>query len=224
MRRRRSRSQFHEPSLVPLADMLTNTVGIMVFILIFTVLAAGGVVMVKRLPREHSTEAEPLRFMCRAGRILPLNDDALIDQFLKPLGRPTSYNAVDAWIKAFNVRQVEDEFFLAKGEGEAIYSTIIIPASVSLDLTITFTARTGVGETVTDIEQSNSRFRQILQSYEPKKRFVHFIVYPDSLDLFFKARSIAVENMHFGYGWRPQKDGEPYRLGLSGSGLPPQEQ
>ena len=36
--RRRLRAPFHDTSLVPMADMLTNTVGVMVFILIFTVL------------------------------------------------------------------------------------------------------------------------------------------------------------------------------------------
>lgn len=80
MRRSRRRAQFHEPSLVPLADMLTNTVGIVVFILIFTVLTAGGVVIAKRLPMEHPTEAEPAWFVCRNGRVFPMRHD-LMERF-----------------------------------------------------------------------------------------------------------------------------------------------
>jgi hypothetical protein len=217
MRRRRSRTQFHEPSLVPLADMLTNTVGIMVFILIFTVLTAGGVVLVKRLPREHSTEAAPLYFVCTGGRLFHLNDDESISQFLKPLGQVTSFEAVDGWMRRFNARQVEGEFFVAKGEGEAIYSNDILTRSVRLDLTVVFLPRDAAGETEKEIEQHNSRFRQILRGYQPEARFVYFIVHPDSLDLFLKARSIAIQDMHFGYGWMPLRAGEPVRFALSRS-------
>ena len=77
MKRRRRKMQFHEPSLVPLADMLTNTVGIMVFILIFTVLTAGGATLLRRLPIEHP-EPDVNRqeyYYCTQGKLYPIRDD-----------------------------------------------------------------------------------------------------------------------------------------------------
>jgi hypothetical protein len=56
MRRTHLRRNSHEPTLVPMADMLTNTVGIVIFILIFIVLATGGVGVAKGLPRKLSPE------------------------------------------------------------------------------------------------------------------------------------------------------------------------
>jgi hypothetical protein len=217
MKRRRSRAHFHEPSLVPLADMLTNTVGIMVFILIFTVLTAGGVVVVKRLPMEQRTEARPLHFLCTKGRILPLNLGPMTNQFLEPLGKPGSYDAVAGWIKKFNARQVEDEFFVAKGEGEAHYSDNYFSRSVELELAVAFTPRDGQGETIEEMKKPNSRFRQTLQSNQPKDRFAYFIVQSDSLDLFAQARSVAIRELGFGYGWMPLKAGEPVRVALTGT-------
>ena len=56
MIRRRVRPQFHEPSLVPMADMLTNTVGVVLFILIFTVLTAGAAVVINELASRRETD------------------------------------------------------------------------------------------------------------------------------------------------------------------------
>ncbi len=222
---RRHRAKFHEPSLVPLADMLTNTVGIMVFILIFTVLTAGGVVLVKRLPVEHSTDALPFHFLCEGHRVLPLDASALIEEFSKPLGKPGSYGAVEGWLKKFNSREISNEFFVIKGEGESHYSEDWFSRSVSLELVATFTAREGTGFDLADLGRPDSRFREILKKVRPAERFVHFFVRPDSLDVFFKARSIAMDEMGFGSGWLPLGPEAGIRFSLSGGGsIEPLEQ
>jgi hypothetical protein len=182
--------------------MLTNTVGIKVFILIFTVLTAGGVVIAKRLPLERSTAARPLTVVCAGGRILPINE-GLIDQFLKPLGRP-SWDAIDGWIERYNAQRIEDEYFIVKGEGKANYWGL----GVSLDLAVMFTPREGKGETSADLRLAGSGFRQFLGGHQPKDRFIYFLVQPDSLDAFAAARAVAVE-MNFATGWSPQRDKEP---------------
>ncbi len=69
MRRRRAES-FEQPSLVPMADMVTNTVGIMLFILIFVSLSAGGTVIAKHLPRERHTNARIVWMFCSGGRVI----------------------------------------------------------------------------------------------------------------------------------------------------------
>ncbi|MCI0356161.1 MAG: hypothetical protein L0099_14150, partial [Acidobacteria bacterium] len=152
------------------------------------------------------------------GRVLPVNRD-LIDQFLKPLGQPGSYGAVDRWVKKYNERQIEDEHFVVKGEGSAFYGFL----TVSLNLAVTFTPREGKGETPAEARQAGSRFRQFLKGYQPKDRFIHFTVQPDSLDAFMAARAVAAE-MGFGVGWMPLPDKEPLGFSVSGGGIKPREQ
>jgi hypothetical protein len=203
--------------------MLTNTVGIIVFILIFTVLTAGGVVLAKRLPMEHETSAEPMHFVCLGGRIMPINDD-LTEDFVKPLGKPTSYYQVDAWIGRFNARRMEDDYFVLTGEGEVERFDLGFYKSASLDLTVVFTPKENAGETVQQLKSDGSRFRQTLRAGAGKNRFVHFMVSPDSLEVFDTARAIAIAEMSFGTGWRPMNEDKRIRFNLTGRGSKAAEQ
>jgi hypothetical protein len=110
--RRRQKPGFHEPSLVPMADMLTNIVGVTLFILIFTVLTASGAIVRKRLPIEHATKAKPTAFLCAFGRTTPIDVDQTIEEFIRPLGTTiTSSNAQD-WFKRFKERRLETGSFV----------------------------------------------------------------------------------------------------------------
>lgn len=218
MSRRRPRSRFHEPSLVPLADMLTNTVGIMVFILIFTVLTAGGVVVAKRLPLEHATQAKPVYCLCAGGRLIPMTQSALIDQFVDPLGRPTSYYAVDGWVKKFNAQRIEHEDFIVTGEGKANFVDLGFYKSASMSLAVIFTPREGRGETIAELRLETARFRQVLSQHDNRERFIYFLVRPDSLEVFDAARAIAIDEKQFTTGWGPLDIKDPVRFSISGGG------
>lgn len=209
MRRRRIRdSQFGEPSLVPMADLLSNTVGAVVFILIFTVLAAGGVVILKRLPLEHSTKAKPLNFYCVNGRIIPLDNSGLSKKLNEKWGRPYSIFAVRSWFNSFNNLEVEDEYFIARGESKMISGTP--------DLSILFIPKEGKGETKEELGREDSEFRKLLAEKNSEDYFVHFLVKPDSLDIFYKAREIASEKMKYGSGWSPVGQDDRLRFGSYG--------
>jgi hypothetical protein len=212
MRRKKRRTTFYEPSLVPLADMLTNTVGIIVFILIFTVLVAGGVVVAKRLPIEYSTEAVPTHFLCSGGRILPMDVDTATDDFLSKVGRPTSFHGMYSWLDKFKAHRYEDEYFVVTGTGEIMDFGF----SRQADVTWEFSPKEGKGETVQELANDMSRFRQLLKARNTQKDFVHFLVRPDSLDVYLAARSLATEQMGFGTGWVPLNEKEPVRFGTGG--------
>lgn len=202
------RARFHEPSLVPLADMLTNTVGIVVFILIFTVLATGGAMVTKRLPMERASEAQPVRFLCVNGRVLPLDLETLVDKFLAPLGEPKAQTASDflRWRNSFNSHTLEDTYFQVLGKSDMY----------SIDLE--FSPRPNVGDLLEDLEQPYSVLRQTLIKYTSSQRFAYFIVADDSIEVFVKARQIATKELGYGYGWRPTERNQPYQVSLGGSG------
>lgn len=215
MRKRRARAQFDEPSLVPLADMLTNTVGIVVFILIFTVLTAGGVVLAKRLPLERKTDAKPLHVFCAGNRVLPLPVDELFDEFFDPLGRPRGYFGVPDWVRKVETRKLENEYFEVTGDAQPSYHELAFGYSVSIRLTLVCLPKAGTGESAAELTRPASRLRQRLAAAQASGRFVHFFVRPDSLEAFEAARAVATE-MNFGTGWRPVELDKPVRFGQSG--------
>jgi hypothetical protein len=194
--------------------MLTNTVGVMLFIMIFTVLTAGGAVVARRLPMEHDTNAKPLFFVCVRDRLLPV-PDAIGAKFLEPLGKPKSYDEVGAWVQRYNARRIEDEYFVITGKGDARYMDLGVQKQASLDLSIWLTPKEGAGATVADLQDADARFRQILREYQPKDHFVYFLVYPDSLTIFEKAREAAIQ-MNFGTGWDPRGHDDRVSFCLTG--------
>lgn len=211
---RRRRAAFHEPSLVPLADMLCNTVGIIVFILIFTVLTAQGALLPKRLPIEHKTTAERAIYVCYQGRLLPLDENGLADRIGKSIPHfQLTYDNVDSWIQTVNGLRVEDDYFALTCDASVDYSVGRIA------ITSCFTPKDGAGESLVNLENANGVFRTFLHSKDPTKRYIFFLVYPDSLEVFEKARSIARE-MHFETGWGAHDKG-PLLFGTNGSDTPP---
>ena len=225
MRKRSTHSKEQEPSLVPLADMLTNTVGILFFILIFTVLATGGVVVTKRLPMEQSTDAKPLEFFCSDGRIVPL-DANLMGRFLNPLGQLTSFDEVENWVKKFNERTIENDFFVVTGKGEAVYSgNYFSRRTARLILSLHYSWKEGTGEIDSEVQEPSSQFRKILKEHDHKKWFVNFNVHPTCINLFETTRSLAME-MEYKTGWTPMsKNTVVFNIaGPSGTGTPSRPQ
>jgi hypothetical protein len=204
MRRRRKTTEVVEPSLVPMVDLLSNTVGALVFIMIFTVMTASGVVVLKRLPLEHSSSAEPANFLCEKDRVFPLDNEELGSKLNKRWGRPTSLFDIYSWIARYDGIEVEDDHFTARGESSVTYSTYSISTI--------YTPKPGGGYAKDEIQNLNSAFRQRLAGLNPKSKFAHFFVRPDGIDSFLAARKIAADEMGFATGWMPLDTSQPLRF------------
>jgi hypothetical protein len=204
MKLRRKPAEVVQPSLVPMVDLLSNTVGALVFIMIFTIMAASGVVVLKRLPLEHSTSAEPANFLCEKDRIFPLDNEELGLKLRKKWGRPTSIFDIYSWIARYDGIEVEDEHFVARGESSVTHG--------SYSISILFTPRPDGGYPKAEIQSPGSAFRQRLAALNSKSRFVHFFVRPDGIDSFLLARKIAADEMGLGTGWMPLDTSQPLRF------------
>lgn len=187
-----------------MVDLLSNTVGALVFIMIFTVMAASGVVVLKRLPLEHSSTAEPANFLCEEDRIFPLDNEELVSKLRKKWGDPTSIFDIYSWIARYDGIEVEDDHFIARGESRVTYSTYSISTL--------YTPKPEGGYSTDEIQNLNSAFRQRLNGLNSKSRFVHFFVRPDGIDSFVLARKIAADEMGFATGWMPLDTSEPLRF------------
>ena len=206
MRRDRRGAAFEEPSLVPLADMLANTVGVMVFIFIFTVITAGGASVLKMLPLERPSDLGFLTVVCSGDRVLPLDQNALIEEFLRPLGQPTP-ETWEQWLEKLPQHRLQREDVDVSGE-------------IGNGLVFTFQPHLERGENANILKRPRSRFRIFLKRFKPEERFIHFLVYPDGLHAFQEARAIALEN-RFATGWLPMETDGLIRFGKGGNGRSP---
>lgn len=211
MRRRFKRPHFTEPSLVPMADMLTNTVGIIIFILIFTVLTAGGALIAKRLPMERATKAQSLDFFCAGNRVLPMDSNRLAEEFARPFERTVRSWNMDDWISRFNERKIEDEYFEVTGNAMGFAAINFFRVAV------VFTPKPGKGEIATEMRSPDSRYRQVLKKYQPSTHFVNLFVRPDSIAAFEAARAEAAQ-MGFSVGWWPLDEKDPARISMTSGG------
>lgn len=212
MRTKRAGKKFHEPSLVPLADMLTNTVGIVLFILVFTVLTTGGVVLAKRLPMEQSTEKKPLMVVCAGGQVFPKAED-LEDRFFKPLGQPTQWS-INSWLEGLKKHKLEDKYFVLTGEAsDGILGMV--------NATLICTPQANRGEAVTRLPHQDSDYQRLLREHSPEKWFVYYLVRPDSMEAFAVARNLAMQQFGYSVGWNPLGPRDPVRFSLTGGGRTP---
>ena len=206
MTRRRRAELFEQPSLVPMADMVTNTVGIMLFILIFVSLSAGGVVVSRHLPRERATHSRPVWLFCSAGKIVSFDAEGLGSQMAKRIGEPS--NSV-VWARAYSSQRILTSSVEATGQAEAGYG--------GLRQSVVSRPRPDRGDDEAAIKNSASAFQKLLAEKSTSGEFLYFFVSPDSVRLFRAARDLATQ-YGFSVGWTPASPGGPAVISLSGNG------
>jgi len=217
MRRRVASSPEKVSGLVPMADILANTVGIILFILAFTVLHTGGVLIPKRLPMEREdADRKPVYFVCYEKRLLPL-DGNLRDKLFKGLGTPT-YETAESWVARFNRARVEDGFFTVEAGGEARFNRGAYQSIAELVLFASYKPKADVGDTQEGLRGESSLFNARIKGLSKDGRFLYFIVYPNSIELFREARDYAESQYGIASGWSPATEGEPITFDLSGNG------
>jgi len=217
MRRKKRRQGFFEPSLVPMADMLCNTVGITVFLLIFTVLTAGASVTPKRLPYEHAPKANDVSdFVCFGNRVLPLDVATLERRFAKVVHRPSelTFDNIDGFLQRLNAASVQDKYFTLSMNGQLVNAN----GGEALETSTLVQAKGNVGDPIPSLTKNDSLFKSQLNGSNPKEKFVFFFVYPDSIKAFEAARDIA-NQMHFETGWGDLPQGQPLTFGSGGRAM-----
>jgi hypothetical protein len=214
--KRRQVALFEQPSLVPMADMLTNTVGIMLFILIFASLSAGGAVISKRLPREKPTSASAVWMYCSGGRMVHFEPNPLSERMMKNVGKPTFSTATE-WARKFSAQTIETDQLQVSGEAKAEFQGGFFQQSVHFDVSIAIRRRENQGDDQAAVMNPDSAFNRLLALKDTKGNFFFFDVDPDSIPLFRAARDKAVK-AGFNVGWSPVEKGEPARIGLTGNG------
>lgn len=212
----RAHGQGFAQSMVPMADMLTSTVGVVIFMLMFSVLAAGGATALKRLPMEHETDASPEHFVCTQGKVYII-DRTLAAAFVERAGplreAVQSLQAFNTWAERFRG--------LTETNGDTVVTATARLQEVSRGYlphaAVHYKLRPGGGEGTAMIGGEGSRYRKRLASLDAHKSFAHFIVMPDGIDAFSRAREVALQQ-GLRTGWTPQSDDGAVSLSVLGGG------
>ncbi len=214
MARRSQKKHFYEPSLVPLADMLTNTVGIMIFILIFTVLTAGGAMVYKRLPLEHETDLKKAAYyICTDSKIFPLRHE-LVDKLLESVGKPErSKKGFEEFSKKADGAKVADEFL-------QLVLSVAVEQDINvtrLNYSLTCIPLSQAGIKIFELTRQHSFYLSDLELLKPEETAMIYCVMPNGIEIFHAAREIALKK-GFAANWRAQPEGDPISFTLGGGG------
>ncbi|WP_298615353.1 hypothetical protein [uncultured Thermosynechococcus sp.] len=202
MKRSRTRPQVQAPSqnLDSFLDVLTNTVGVMIFVCLFASLTAAVSPALVRTPIARETRKQVYFFECRENRALPLEEDQAreaIDRHLRHITENpfADLRQIQEQLEAFHhrTRYYDVRLRLVRSQGQPILQTLFEPRD-----------RTA-GEPLSTLEKPTSNFRRTIDRLSPSQHSLVFFVRPDSFDCFRAARAIAWRS-GFDVGWEPMAE------------------
>lgn len=186
--RRRPVTRPQVQNLDSFLDIMTNTVGVLVFVLLFVTLAAADATILVRTPLWAETEKEPVYFEAVDGRLIHMEmqeGHARVRAFVQGLPEIRWYNY--QWV----VDRMEK------------WSTSTGNYTVDLrGWSIRYRAHEGAGESAKAVKDTASAFQRVLREMDPEREYAAFLVRPDGLEAFRAARKIATKR-GFSSGWEP---------------------
>ncbi|MGF1541232.1 MAG: hypothetical protein ACFCU5_12400 [Pleurocapsa sp.] len=212
-------------------DILTNTVGVLMFISLFVTLIAVESDAIIQTPLASETKKTPRFFELREGKLTYIDDQKVGDEMEKLIGNLPSCNQPD--ISPYDNLQGSQEYIRRmadyrscvqsragrlvnfKTETDYYYVTMTNPATFSL---LYEPIPTKAGEDKEQIALQQSVFNGVLQKLNPNQEYLAFIVRPDSFATFRAARKQAWEQ-GFEVGWEPHSEELPITFGSGGRAI-----
>jgi len=152
-------------------------------------------------PKPAITGSTPYRFLCRNGKIFPLDDDGL--------KKKVSSTLTKAGIKPNKDSEYDAKKFLGVVNGNKLGTKFFsLLAREDKDKVIRFSVdkKDQNGENESQVIKSGSQYTKILSGLDPRKNYLLFEVFPDSFEVYLSARNLANERQFPG-GWKPAHRG-----------------
>ena len=152
-------------------------------------------------PKPAPPKAKPFRFLCRNGKIYPLDDPRLISrvtQEIKKAGiNPNKAKEYDGKkiLAHFAKAKPGDPFFLAKPRIDANKRIIF-----------ELQKKSAAGEDEETLVKPTSKYLAALKGISPKTHYLQFEVFEDSFAAYLAARDLASKR-NFPAGWKPVSRG-----------------
>ena len=229
--RSRRRNNHVTQNLDSFLDILTNTVGVLMFISLFVTLIATGSSPKTRVtiqtPLASSTDKDSLWFELNGNKISYLDLREVREKELELSGNLPNCNKPSSNPNAsdYASRQSNYESCLLSVLGRQTnfrastdnYQISTVDRGVSL---LFDPLSEDIGETSSQLTAANSAYRQVLSQFNPNKDYLVFIVRPDSFEAFRAARKQAWD-AGYEVGWEPQTQDAPIKIRtILGSELP----
>jgi hypothetical protein len=211
-------------------DVMTNTVGVLMFVSVFVSLIAVESDAIIQTPLASETKKIPRFFEIREGNLTYIDDQKVGSEMEKLIGNlpscnqpNSSYGSSPSSQQYLNdvsdyrscVQSRTGRLVNFKTETDYYYVTMTNPATFSL---LYEPIPTKVGENKDQLAQKKSVFNGVLQKLNPNKEYLAFIVRPDSFAAFRAARKQAWAE-GFEVGWEPHPDELPITFGSGGRAI-----
>ena len=210
-------------------DILTNTVGILMFIGVFVSLVAVEASTIVRTPLVKPSRKTPYLIELRNNSFIDLEHyfptvQTELETFINGLpncrepSRPYSNSlyALETYLNELRAYRRCTEGVARKVSN---FEVVTNPYRVSFDFIegdrIYQPRTTEIGESPEEVKQADSNFQQRLSQLDPQQHYLAFIVRPDSFSVFRQAREIAW-NQGFEVGWEPYPSQDPIVFGSRG--------
>lgn len=227
MRRRRQRKPIlPTQNLDSFLDILTNTVGVLMFISLFITLVAVEAGDIIRTPLVSYSRKNPYFFEVRNDKIIYINDQEINRQIgylvdsLPECSRPNIPSNLDVYSYQYYLDEIQ-EFTNCR---ENLVQQIQSFRGQTDNYTVRFydanaliyePLSSKVGESKEEISGDESQFSQILEQLNPQTDYIAFIVRPDSFAAFRTARNEVLDR-GFNVGWEPHESDNPIVFGSGG--------
>ncbi len=187
-------------------DVMTNTVGVLIFVLMFVTLAAADATVLVRTPLRSETGKHPVFFEVSGGRVIHLEPEGSdqVDAFFVSLPRITWYN-MDRVLTRVYAFQAGTPNYEIDFSGSLLLST----------LGVRWRARPGAGETARAVKDTASAYQAVVRGLDPDTAYLAFIVRPDGMEAFRAAREIG-RRRGLDSGWEPFEQERELIFGSSG--------
>jgi hypothetical protein len=230
MRARRIRKNNHPgQNLDSFLDIMTNTIGVLMFVSIFVSLLTAEAGTVIRTPLRSETSKVGKFFEIRNNQVFYLSDSKLqteIDKIVATLPTcksPEVPKNIPSYLYSFYIQEVEqyeqciktrniklENFYYNNGNYLVSFTD---QGSLKYDA-----SSSSQGEDSKQLKNTNSNFINTLKNLNPEINYVAFIVRPDSFEAFRVAREKAW-SLGFDVGWEPISQDRVFVFGSGGRSI-----
>jgi hypothetical protein len=198
-----------EMLIVSFCDIVTITTAALFFCLLVTVQEAVKVPVFRPTPRAKITSKQGIFFECRTNELFFVDKAGLDDQvekLMSTLNPGVRGGDLESFLKALQGQEVGNAYY-------KVDPRYLLVGRMGLE------ARPGVaGETITELDDPNSKFQAILSQLDKSQQYIAFLVRDDSFTIFRKARQIA-DAAGFDTGWELLGIDEPIKFGEGGTAI-----
>ena len=152
-------------------------------------------------PKPAIAGSSPSRFLCRNGKIFPLNDFVLKQMVASKLGK--------ADIKPNQDKEYDGKRFLSVINGNKIstnFFTLVGREDKDKVIRFTMERKDKFGEDEAKLKKLGSQYVKVLSSLSPQRNYLLYEVFPDSFGVYLAARDLANQR-NFPAGWKPAHRG-----------------